>query len=638
MKHLFILFLSISVLVVKSQDEKRLALVIGNANYEKGALKNPVNDALLMAKTLESLDFDVILDTNIVDQRSFINKIKEFGEKRSAYNVAFVYYAGHGVQVNNVNYLLPTKEVFKSHDDVIDYAVSVQRIIKYLTKMTDQVNVLILDACRNNPFEKNWDATRSIEAGSGLAKMQATKGSLIAFSTTAGKTAPDGNGDNSIYCQVLSKNMLKEGVNLDQVFRNVRAEVDEITNGEQMTEESTQLTGQTFYLVKRTFKKEFALLDSLFDNGSYLPALEIASSILEVDAKNLEALVNKGNIYSELEKYDKALEDFNLAIELYPNNWEPYYHRAVHYHTIAESDQKTLSDLNKSIELDSNHWEPYSYIADIYFEQGNYKLANDFYTKAVLVDPGNYENYDYRADFYAVIGEVDKALEDYSKVIELLPNDPDAYCNRGDFYYDINNAKLAFKDYDNALEVDPFNARVNNNKAEIYFDQGNYDLALKELSLAIKNVPDPLYFRNRALIYEDQENYELAYADYSKAIELSPDNYTNYNYRAWFFENVGEYSQVLLDYSKSLDLNPNNPYILCERADLYDDYKNDQKMALKDNFRALEIDSAYTRAINNIALIYSDQEKYDESIAEFTKAIELSTDSIDVSLYYSNRA
>ncbi|MDG1689742.1 MAG: caspase family protein, partial [Flavobacteriales bacterium] len=188
MKKVLILFFIFLINITNSQEEKRLALVIGNDNYDKGELNNPVNDAILIAKTLDSVGFDIILDTNISSRRNFVETIKEFGDKRPNYDVAFVYYAGHGVQVANQNYLLPTKEKFNSQDDIIDYAVSVQRVIKYLTSMTDQVNVLILDACRDNPFESNWDATRSLK-GSGLAKMLAPSGSMIAFSTTAGNTA-----------------------------------------------------------------------------------------------------------------------------------------------------------------------------------------------------------------------------------------------------------------------------------------------------------------------------------------------------------------------------------------------------------------------------------------------------------------
>ena len=124
----FCLLLSFSV---SSQEEKRLALVIGNANYDKGSLDNPVNDARLIASTLDSLDFDVILKENLGTKREMTLAIREFGIKRSEYDVAFIYYAGHGVQVDDENFLLPTKEEFLSENDILDFGVSVQNIMRY---------------------------------------------------------------------------------------------------------------------------------------------------------------------------------------------------------------------------------------------------------------------------------------------------------------------------------------------------------------------------------------------------------------------------------------------------------------------------------------------------------------------------
>ena len=244
----FLLILCVTT-SLHAQVEKRLALVIGNANYEKGELKNPVNDARLIASTLDSLDFDVILKENLATKRDMTAAIREFGSKRSEYDVAFVYYAGHGIQVDDENFLLPTKEVFEEEFDVMDYGVSVQNVMRYLRAQTNEVNILVLDACRDNPFESNWNTTRSLKGG-GLAKIPPPTGSLIAFSTDSGQTAPDGDGGNSIYTNSLSKNMLLEDTSIDQVFRNVRAEVLAETGGMQRPVEATQLTGQTFYLKK----------------------------------------------------------------------------------------------------------------------------------------------------------------------------------------------------------------------------------------------------------------------------------------------------------------------------------------------------------------------------------------------------
>jgi len=161
MKNIFILFFSIAHFFLLSQEkEKRLALVMGNANYEKGELNNPVNDARLIASTLDSLEFDVILKENLATRRDMTNAIREFGAKRENYDVAFVYYAGHGIQIDDENFLLPTKENFFSEEDVLDYAVSVEKIMRILKSKDNQVNILILDACRDNPFESSWNNTR----------------------------------------------------------------------------------------------------------------------------------------------------------------------------------------------------------------------------------------------------------------------------------------------------------------------------------------------------------------------------------------------------------------------------------------------------------------------------------------------
>jgi len=357
MKIIFFILLCIPSLLF-SQTEKRLALVIGNANYDKGELKNPVNDALLMAKTLEKLDFDVILDTNIVSKRAFVNRVSEFGERRSNYNVGFVYYAGHGVQVNNENYLLPTKEDFNSEYDIQDYAVSVQKIMRYLTSNTSEVNILILDACRDNPFESNWNETaRSLGGkGSGLAKMQAPTGSLIAFSTSAGNTASDGKGQNSYYAESLANNFVKVNTTIDQVFRNVREEVLEKTGGKQMTEEATQLTGGAFYLL---LKKDYG---------------KIEVKDLQEQAESEKA---KGNIQNALDKY--TILEIYLKSEM--NNIDKKKLRQVYfdmghiYYQMSDSEPTKFYEENKE-EWTEEKYQEYLRINNKYLSNASTSFLN----------------------------------------------------------------------------------------------------------------------------------------------------------------------------------------------------------------------------------------------------------------------
>ncbi len=230
--------------------ERRIALVIGNADYDKGKLSNPVNDANLIAESLEKLDFEVFLHTNLASEGEMKDAIAEFGRKRKDYEIGFVYYAGHGIQLNNDNYLLPVKEEFNDQYDVEDNAVSMQKVLRYLESTREnQLNFIVLDACRDNPFESNWNKTRSLK-GAGLAKTPPPKGSLIAFSTDHGQTAADGDGGNSLYSQTLSEKLLEENVSIEQVFKNVRTEVLKLSGDTQSPVEESKLTGDVFYLNK----------------------------------------------------------------------------------------------------------------------------------------------------------------------------------------------------------------------------------------------------------------------------------------------------------------------------------------------------------------------------------------------------
>ena len=230
--------------------ERRIALVIGNAAYEKGPLENPVNDANIIAKSLEKLDFEVFLHTDLATEDEMLDAIKDFGRKRENYEIGFVYYAGHGIQLNNENYLLPVNEEFEYEDDVEDNGVSMQRVLRYLESTREnQLNFIVLDACRDNPFESNWNKTRSLK-GAGLAKTPPPTGSLIAFSTDHGQTAADGDGGNSLYSQALAEKLLEENVSIEQVFKNVRTEVLKLSGDTQSPVEESKLTGDVFYLNK----------------------------------------------------------------------------------------------------------------------------------------------------------------------------------------------------------------------------------------------------------------------------------------------------------------------------------------------------------------------------------------------------
>lgn len=220
--------------------ERRVALVIGNAKYASAPLTNPPNDARDMAAALRRGGFDVI---ELIDgtQKEMNRAIAKFGDKLSSDTVALFYYAGHGIQVKGKNYLIPIDAQISNESSIRVESVDVDGVLDQLA--SSELNVVILDACRNNPFERR---VRSV--GGGLAQMDAPKGSLIAYATAPGKTAADGDGRNGLFTQELLKQIQVPGLTIEQVFKNVRREVAKATRDNQIPWESSSMTGD-FYFV-----------------------------------------------------------------------------------------------------------------------------------------------------------------------------------------------------------------------------------------------------------------------------------------------------------------------------------------------------------------------------------------------------
>lgn len=221
--------------------EKRIALVFGNSNYRNNTeLKNPVNDANLMEGTLKELGFDVIKRLN-AGKDEMMEAIREFNEKLPSYNVALFYYAGHGNQVDGKNYLIPTDALLEKPSDCRFEAIAVDFVVEEFERYQDNTNIVILDACRNNPYA-SW--TRGGEAG--YRAMNFSSGTIIAFATSEGATAADGSGANGLFTEELVKQMaIPQSVY--QVFMNTRIQVKKKSNGEQVPTEWNKLNGDFFF-------------------------------------------------------------------------------------------------------------------------------------------------------------------------------------------------------------------------------------------------------------------------------------------------------------------------------------------------------------------------------------------------------
>jgi hypothetical protein len=220
---------------------KRVALVIGNSNYQVGALANPANDAKAMAQSLRDSGFEVMQYTN-VNKRDFEESLRAFGNKIPRGGVALFYFAGHGVQVKGVNFLLPVGARIEKEGDIEFEAVDAGRVMNELEAAGSRLNIVILDACRNNPFAQR---VRSLSRG--LAVMSAPSGTVVAYATGPGEVASDGDGANGLYTQELLKNMREPNVKIEEVLKRTRISVKDKTNGQQVPWENTSLDGDFYF-------------------------------------------------------------------------------------------------------------------------------------------------------------------------------------------------------------------------------------------------------------------------------------------------------------------------------------------------------------------------------------------------------
>jgi uncharacterized caspase-like protein len=208
----------------------RLALVIGNDyDGESGHLQNPTHDADDMRKTLKQLGFEVMGDNqqSLEDMNALV---REFGDRLRPGMVGLFYFAGHGMQINGQNYLIPVQSGIQREDEVPFRALAVDQVLAKMSKNKTGLNLMMLDACRDNPFARSFRSTTT-----GLAKMEAPSGTLISYAAKPGTRSIDGSSNNGLYTSVLLKYLPIPGLPIEQMLKKVGAEVRQRSGDAQQT-------------------------------------------------------------------------------------------------------------------------------------------------------------------------------------------------------------------------------------------------------------------------------------------------------------------------------------------------------------------------------------------------------------------
>lgn len=261
--------------------EKRVALVIGNAAYQRYPLKNTVNDAVDICDALRSKGFEVISSTD-ANYRKMWDAIRKFGMKLKNSDIGLFFYSGHGIQVDGINYLIPVNSEIRDRDETRFKAIDASLVLEKMRTAGNSMNIIVLDACRVNPYKRERGGFN------GLAKMDAPSGSLIVYSTSPGKTASDGVGRNGVFTKHFLRSILGDDLEIGMMLRKIRKSIIDETGGKQVPWESSSLTGE-FY-----FSREY-------NKGSLKPLRENITGSLNVEFTSM-TFFESGSEYEEISK------------------------------------------------------------------------------------------------------------------------------------------------------------------------------------------------------------------------------------------------------------------------------------------------------------------------------------------------
>ena len=451
-----------SVKSVNQTSEKRIALVIGNGAYTKAQpLPNPTNDALDMTATLQKLGFEVISGTNL-DKREMETLIRQFGTKLAGGGVGLFYYAGHGIQMAGENYLIPIDADIPEENEISYAAVSISLVLSKMAAARNNLNIVVLDACRNNPFARSWRTYRDAGNNQGLAKISPPTGTLVLYATEPGKVASDGSGRNGLFTESLLRQITVPGVEYEQMVKAVATDVWQRSNQRQLP-----------------WKEGISLKDFYFATENTKPKTQSPAV-----ANNTDAAVIEKEFWESIKSSTDA-DDFYLYKERYPSGF---------YVNLADLNIKRLTRLTSPAQTNTvtssesnrvNVNTPISNNSTNKVENKNdYDIKIRDYTKnyykVVTINPKygvTYTLYIDRASAYYYENRYDAAIRDYNKAIELMPKYPLAYYNRGSAYYYKKDYDAAIRDFSKVIEIDPKDAEAYSSRAVAYMAKGRNDLA-----------------------------------------------------------------------------------------------------------------------------------------------------------------
>lgn len=622
---LFLLNLSQAVMAQSGPYQKRLALIIGNSNYKAGMqLKNPANDARAMGSTLQTLGFDVLQHENLTLE-GLKQAIKDFGLKLKGYDVGLFFYAGHGIQYHGHNYMIPIEANLENEDEVEIGCLPADRVLTFMELAQTKVNLIILDACRNNPFERSWSRSSS---GSGLAMMDAPRGTLIAYATSPGSTASDGEGDNGLFTSAILRYIQNESLTIEQVFKRVRTDVEERSNKRQSPWEATSLSGEDLYMAKG------------FGGAKRASSLVRTESISATDIQEAEKYYQSGVQKFGAKLFNDALYDLTHSLELNPYSAETQYSMGRLHLELKMTDQ-ALSDFTRSIALKPEMGIAYVWRGTVLYSMKKYQEAADNFDVASKLAP---KTADYRYSWGLALYQMKKyeeAINAFTQALNITPTNTNSRFYRAMSYYFSNQLEKADADFELVLKENPENATALLYHALI-LTVTNPENALEALSAVISKSPEePMPYVERGILHFKNGDFQGATDDLNKAITIDNSLAKAIYWKGRLFFEASNWNDALYSMNTVLDIDSTFHEAYAWRGFIRV-FENRLKMgeifaessvkkkkselenfelALKDFEKAIKINGQDPENYYRRGLVMLDADKNEEAVRDFKQAV-----------------
>ena len=445
----------------QQQTRQKYALVIGNASYtDLVVLKNSLNDANDMAAALSNLGFTVekVLNGNLGQMQSAVSRLNSrLVAAKNSYG--FIYYAGHGVQANGENFLIPIGASIPNESQLKDKALSVQSILSELNKANNELNVVILDCCRDNPF--TWrGSVRGLSGVSGAAD------SIIVFAASEGMPASDGEGRNGLFTDHLLKNLKTPSIEVSELIRRTGSDVSKASDNLQRPAVYNQFFGIAYLgnvpAARVTRERPGARRQQPGAAQTAVTRPAAQNTQKAADPAQVKALIDRGNTYSQSGDYANAIEMFSQAIDIDPVNITALTNRGIAFNNSYDFDS-AIVDLTEAIRLDSKSALAYNSRGYAYNSNKLYNQAIADFDEAIKLQPNYTVAYTNRGEACFNQKNYDRAIADFSEAIKQGNNKVIDYNNRGNAYYAKGDYTRAIADYEQALKINPGNIYTKQN-------------------------------------------------------------------------------------------------------------------------------------------------------------------------------